>query len=148
MPLQPGGILPGQINFLLPSNFPTGPAILKVSNGTASANPVVVQIDVVPPTIQSLTNVSGVPFDATHSAAVLDTVDVYVTNLDPGVLTNPGRLQVTLNGQPMPVQSITPAGNGQVLIQIALNQGFGGATVNLAVVVDGSSSVPLTIVVR
>ncbi|HEY1496115.1 MAG TPA: matrixin family metalloprotease, partial [Candidatus Solibacter sp.] len=146
--LQPGGVLPTQINFFLPANFPTGPATLKVNNGSLAANPIAVQIDVAPPTIQSATNASGVPYDALHFAMVLDVVNVYVSNLDPGVLTNPGRVAVMLNGQSMPVQSIAPAANGQVQIQFVLNQSFGGAPVNLEVLVDGSSSAPAIITVR
>ena len=48
----------------------------------------------------------------------------------------------------MPVQSITPAANGQVQIQFVLNQSFGGAPVSLDVLVDGSSSAPAIITVR
>jgi hypothetical protein len=113
-----------------------------------AANPVAVQIDVPPPTIQSVTNTSGVVYDATHFASALDVVIVNVVNLDPGVLSNPSRLQVTLNGQPMPVQSVTQGAGGQVQIQFVLNQSFGGAPVNLAVVVDGSSSSPVSLTVR
>jgi uncharacterized protein (TIGR03437 family) len=148
MTLQPGGVLPTQINFFLPANFPVGPATLKVNNGSLAANPIAVQIDVAPPTIQSVTNASGVLYDATHSASVLDVVNVYVSNLDPTVLNNPGRLQVTINGQSMPVQSVTQAGNGQVQIQFVMNQSFGGVPENLTVVVDGSSSSPVSITVR
>jgi hypothetical protein len=148
MTLQPGGVLPTQINFLLPAGFPTGPATLKVNNGVLAANPVAVQIDVPPPTIQSVTNISGVAYDATHFASVLDVVLVNVVNLDPGVLSNPSRLQVTLNGQPMPVQGVTQAAGGQVQIQFVLNQSFGGVPVNLAVVVDGSSSSTVSLTVR
>jgi hypothetical protein len=148
MTLQPGGVAGTQINFFLPANFPTGPATLKVSNGTLAANPIGVQIDVAPPTIQSVTNASGVVYDAAHFAAALDVVNVDVTNLDPGVLSNPARLQVTLNGQSMPVQSVTQASNGQVQVQFVLNQSFGGVPVNLAVVVDGSSSAPVPVTVR
>ncbi len=145
---QPGGVFSTQINFFLPANFPTGPATLKVNNGSLAANPIAVQIDVAPPTIQSVTNASGVVYDVTHFATVLDVVNVYVSSLDPGVLTNTGRLQVTINGQSMPVQSVTPASNGQVQIQFVLNQSFGGLPVNLAVMVDGSSSTPLPITIR
>ena len=148
MTLQPNGVLPAQINFFLPVNFPTGPAILKVNNGAQAANAIAVQIDVAPPTIQSVTNASGAVYDTTHFASVLDVVNVYVSNLDPSVLANTGRLQVTLNGQPMPVQSVTQAANGQVQIQFVLNQSFGGLPVGLAVVVDGSSSSPVPITVR
>jgi hypothetical protein len=50
----------------------------------------------------------------------------------------------------MPVQSVTPIGIGgsQTQITFVLTQGFGGATVNLSVVVDGSSSVPVPLTVR
>jgi uncharacterized protein (TIGR03437 family) len=148
MTLQPGGVVPTQINFFLPANFPTGPATLKVNNGSLAANPIGMQIDIAPPTIQSMTNASGVVFDSTHPASVLDVVNVYVSNLDPGVLGNPSRVQVTINGQAMPVQSVTQAANGQVQIQFVLNQSFGGVPVSLAVVVDGSSSAPMAITVR
>jgi uncharacterized protein (TIGR03437 family) len=148
MTLQPNGVLPGQVNFLIPSNFPTGAAILRLNNGNLAANPVVVQIDVPPPTIQTVTNASGVPYDATHPASSQDVVSIYVFNLDPTVLAAPSRLQVTINGQPMTVQSLTPAANGLTQITFVLTQSFGGLVVNLAVVVDGSSSVPFPIMVR
>ena len=55
---------------------------------------------------------------------------------------------MTINGQPAPLQSLTPAANGQTQITFVLTQGFGGVLVNLAVVVDGSSSVSFPITVR
>jgi uncharacterized protein (TIGR03437 family) len=146
--LQPNGVTPGQVNFLIPANFPPGPAILRLNNGSTAANPIAVQIDVPPPTIQSVTNASGVAYDVSHPAFSQDVVNVNVSNLDQTVLGNPGRLQVTINGQSMPVQSVTPAANGQTQITFVLTQGFGGAPVNLAVVVDGSSSAPVPITVR
>ena len=148
MTLQPNGVFPGQVNFLIPANFPAGPAILRLNNGSAAANPITVQIDVPPPTIQSVTNASGVAYDATHAAFSQDVVNVNVSNLDPTVPGNPSRLQVTINGQSMPVQSLTPGGNGQTQITFVLTQSFGGILVNLAVVVDGSSSAPVPITVR
>ena len=77
-----------------------------------------------------------------------DVVNVNVSGLDPTVLANPGRLQVTINGQPMPVQALAPAADGQAQIIFVLTQGFGGGVVNLAVVVDGSSSAPFPLTVR
>ncbi|MEO8594318.1 MAG: carboxypeptidase regulatory-like domain-containing protein [Candidatus Solibacter sp.] len=148
MTLQPGGVFPGQVNFFIPSNFPIGVATLRLHNGSTAAVPVAVAVDVPPPAIQSVTNASGVPYDATHPAASQDVVSVYVSNLDPTVLSNPGRVQVALNGRVMPVQSLAPAANGQAQIVFVVTQGFGGLTVNLTVVVDGSSSVPSSIPVR
>jgi hypothetical protein len=121
---------------------------LQLNNGNAAANPITVQIDVPPPTIQSVTNASGVPYDATHPVFAQDVVTIYVSGLDPTVLAAPSRLQVTINGQPMPVQPLTPAVNGQTQIPFVLMEGFGASLVNLAVVVDGSSSVPFPLTVR
>src|SRR5260370_6434328 len=62
MTLQPGAGSPGQINFLIPGNFPTGPTILQVTNGGVAANPIAGQIDGPPPTIQSVTKCSRRPY--------------------------------------------------------------------------------------
>jgi uncharacterized protein (TIGR03437 family) len=148
MTLQPGGVFPGQINFLIPTNFPAGAAVLQLNNGSVAAYPFVVQINLPPPVIQSVTNASGVPYDASHPALAQDVVSLYVSGLDPTVLANPSRLQVTINGQPMSVQPVTPAVNGQNQIVFSLAQGFGAGVVNLAVVVDGSSSAPFQLTVR
>jgi uncharacterized protein (TIGR03437 family) len=148
MTLQPNGVVPGQVNFFIPQGFPIGVTTLRLNNGTASAVPVAVQVEVPPPVIQNVTNASGVAYDSTHAAVSQDVVTVYVSNLDPSVLANPGRVQVTLNGRSMPVQSITPAGNGQTQITFVVTQGFGGVAVNLAVVVDGSSSASVALNVK
>jgi uncharacterized protein (TIGR03437 family) len=145
---QPGGVIPGQVNFRIPDDFPAGPAILHLNNGDAAANPIVVQIEAPPPTILNVTNASGVPYDASHPAFAKDVISVYVSGLDPTVLANPGRLQVTINGQPMPVQPLTPPSDGQTQIVFNLSQGFDAGVVNLAVVVDGSSSAPFPLTVR
>jgi uncharacterized protein (TIGR03437 family) len=145
---QPGGVLPGQVNFQIPDGFPAGPAILQLNNGNVAANPIIVQIDAPPPTILSVTNASGVPYDASHPAFTQDVVSVYVSGLDPTVLANPGRLQVTINGQSMPVQPLTPPSNGLTQIVFTLTPGFNAGLVNLAVVVDGSSSAPFPLTVR
>ena len=120
----------------------------QVAMHVAAANPIAVQIDVPPPTIQSVTNASGVAYDASHPAFSQDVVNIYVSSLDQSVLGNPSRLQVTINGQSTPVQSMTPAANGQTQITFVLAQSFGGASANLAVVVDGSSSAPVPITIR
>jgi hypothetical protein len=146
--LQPNGVLPSQINFFIPANFPTGVATLKLFNGSLAANPIALEIDVPPPAILSVTNVSGVPYDATHFASAQDVVNVYVSALDPNVIANPSRVQVTINGQQMPIQNVAQAANGQSVVTFVLNQSFGGVPVNLAVVVDGSSSITVPVTVR
>ena len=137
-----------QINFVVPSGLPAGPATLNLNNGSASAFPVIVQIGNPPPTITGVTNASGVPLGAGNSAGMSDILNVLVVGLDPTVPGNPSRLQVTVSGISMPVLGIAPAPNGQFQIQIILTQSFAGAQVPLAVSVDGSSSAPFAITVR
>jgi uncharacterized protein (TIGR03437 family) len=139
---------PAQINFVIPSGFPVGPATLNLSNGSVGAFPVILQIGNPPPAITGVTNVSGVPLDATHSAAMSDILNVQVAGLDPAVPGDPSSMQVTVSGISMPVLAIAPQANGQFQIQIILTQSFAGAQVPLAVSVDGSSSAPFAITVR
>jgi hypothetical protein len=136
-----------QINFSIPSNFPTGLAVLKVSNGGVQAAPILLQVDVPPPTIVSVTNASGVPFDANHFASALDVVNIQVANLDPTVVNNPSRVQVSLGSLLIP-PTISPAGNGLFQLQFVVPQGFGSIPVPLTVVVDGSASLAYMLTVR
>jgi hypothetical protein len=141
------GTVSNQITFTIPPIFPTGVAVLKVINGGNTANPVLLQIDVPPPTIVAVTNASGVPFDANHFASALDVVNILVANLDPTVVNNPSRVQVALGSLVIPV-TITPAGNGQFQMQFVMPQGFGGIAIPLTVAVDGSASLPYMITAR
>jgi hypothetical protein len=76
-------------------------------------------------------------------------ISINVSGLDPTVLANPDRLQVTVNGRPMPVQPLTPpAASGQAQIVFSLLSGFDPGIVSLAVVVDGSSSAPYSLMVK
>jgi uncharacterized protein (TIGR03437 family) len=145
--LQTGGVSATQINFFIPSGFPTGPATLKLNNGSVDAFPVMVQIDATPPAIAGVNNQSNLPLSGS-SVGVLDILNVVVTGLDPSVQTNPGRVQVAVSGITMPVLSITPLPNGQFQIQFIVTQSFSSASVPLVVWVDGSSSQPFNITVR
>ena len=137
-----------QINFVVPPGFPVGPATLNLSNGSAGAFPVILQIGNPPPAITGVTNASGVPLDASHSAGMSDLLNVLVTGLDPAVPGDPSRMQVTVSGISMPVLEVAPTPNGMFQIEIILTQSFAGAQVPLAVSVDGSSSAPFAIAVR
>ena len=139
---------PNQINFQVPPGFPTGPATLQLASGGIAALPVVIQISNPPPNITSVTNVSGVPLSALNYATVGDILNINVTALDPTVVGNLSRLQVTISGLPMQVLQVTPLAPGQFQIQIVITQSFGGTQVPLAVAVDGSSSTAVTVTVR
>jgi len=123
-----------QMNFQVPANFPTGPAILTVSNGGGSTS-LVVPIALAPPVIAGIVNSNNAVVDSTHSAGQGDVLTIQANGLDPTVAGNLSRLQVTVGGFSVPVLSV----NGSQ-IQFSLNRSFGGVVVPVAVVVDGSAS--------
>jgi hypothetical protein len=129
---------PGQINFLVPAGFPTGPATLTVSNGSGTVS-YGVAIANLPPTIQSVVDLT----DPGSTPGPGDILAVQVTGLDPTVVTNTSRVQVTVSGIAMPMVSVAP---GQ--IQFVLDQSFAGSPVPIAVVVDGAAALPYTLTVR
>jgi uncharacterized protein (TIGR03437 family) len=150
-PLQLQFISPTQINFIVPAGFPAGPATLKLNNGSAIAFPVMVQIDIQPPVIVQVTNQSSTALTGASqatTAAAGDMVNVLVSGLDPTVVSNPSRLQLTVSGVPMPVLGITPAANNQFVIEFIVAQSFGSTQVPVMVWVDGSSSQAVNITVR
>jgi uncharacterized protein (TIGR03437 family) len=138
-----------QVNFVIPSNFATGPATFKLNNGVNDALPLELQIDLAPPAIASVAFLSGPGPDANHPAADGSVLNVLVTGLDPTVLSNPDRVRVTLGGVGMTVDGIsTTPNNGVYQIQVSLIQPPAGDHVPLAVWVDGSSSAPVFIPVQ
>jgi uncharacterized protein (TIGR03437 family) len=137
-----------QINFLVPANFPLGPAVLKLTAGGTAAFPIYIQIDSPPPNITNVTNLSNAPLGLGFVSAG-DYINVLVTGLDPSVINNSqGRLRVTVGGVAMPLQQVTALSATVSQIQVVLTQSFGASQVPLLVWVDGSSSVPVNITVR
>lgn len=143
---------PTQINFQIPAGFPVGPATLQVSNGSANAYPVYLQIDsspavidVPPPPSSTASNGSNAAVETVTAGQV---VGVQVTNVDPGIVNAPNRVAVTLSGVPMAVQSVTAAGGGVFQIQFAVTQSFAGSQVPLVVCVDGSPSLAIQVIAR
>jgi uncharacterized protein (TIGR03437 family) len=128
-----------QVNVAVPAGTPIGPAALTLttSGGTVS---VVVLISYAPPVILGIAEPSGAAVNSSNAASPGDSLTIAVSGLDPTVTLATGRLQVLVGGVPVPVQSI---GSGQ--IQFLLNQSFGGSQVPVVIVVDGSSSAPITI---
>jgi uncharacterized protein (TIGR03437 family) len=129
-----------QVNILVPSNFPTGLAAVKLTAGGVTSNPVLMEIDAPPPTVLRVTNASGVNYDATHPMSPGDVVSVIVSGLDPSVQNNLSRLSISVSGVILSPMAISSLGGGQYQIQFVLTQGFGSTTVPLAIVVDGSAS--------
>ncbi len=128
---------PTQINFISPGSVGTGPAalVLNSSFGTATVE---VQIAGSAAHIGGITGAVGRP-----AASPGDVLTATLTGLDSTVAANPARLQVTVDGLPMPVLQI---GSGQV--QFALTQSFGGGQAPVVVSVDGAPSTPFLITAR
>jgi uncharacterized protein (TIGR03437 family) len=129
-----------QVNFAIPQTFPTGPAILSLNNGTASALPVVVQVDVPAPQVQSVTGPSGAV------ASPGDVLTALVSGIDSST-ANTGGVQVTVSGLPMNIVQVASQGS-QYQVQFVMGQSFGGSPVPVVVSTDGSASAPFTITAR
>jgi len=140
VPLQSAGAT--QLAFQVPAGFPAGPAMLTVNNGSGTVS-IVVQIALPPPVITSIVNSLNATVDATHAATNGDTLTIAVSGLDPTVLANLSRLQVTVGGIAMTVLNVTGS-----QIQFQLTHSFGGVPEPVVVVVDGSSSNSYTILAK
>jgi len=128
-----------QINFIVPANFPTGPATLRLNNGLVSAYPVLVQINEAPPVIvdaSTASNTSG------------DVLNVLVTGLPQWVAVNPSRLRVTAGGIDLPAPQVSSLANGVVQLQFPLKQTFSASPVSIQVWVDGSAAAPFLLTIR
>lgn len=137
----------GEVSFVIPQIMPAGPAVLALSNGSAAAFRVMVQIDTPPPTIVGAYNAAGTVIDTGHPAATGDLVNIMVTGLDASA-ARIGRVMVTVAGVPMSVQQISPATGGQFQIQFTLSRSFGGSQPAATVAVDGAPSLPFPITTR
>ena len=135
-----------QINLQLPGGLPNGPAILAISNGTATSLPLVIQIDNVPPVIVSVNSAMGQVLSATQAVSVGDTVMVILSGVDPSLAGSLGRVHVTIAGVDQPGLQITAGttpGTLQISFQVA--QSSGGNPAPLVVTVDSAHTDPYTV---
>ena len=138
-----------QVNFVIPPGFSTGLAVLNLYNGSVNAPPVELEIDNAPPVIQQIIGASGQSLDASHFALSGDTLVAAVSNVDPSVAGNPGRVQVTIAGiQQAVLQANAGAQNSTITVSFVVSQSFNGATVPVVVAVDGVTSSPASIIVK
>jgi uncharacterized protein (TIGR03437 family) len=136
-----------QINFVVPPDFPPGLATLRLNNGLVSAFPVLVQIDEAPPAILSVTTQSGVTLGGAAVTAA-DVLNVLVTGLDAGTVTNPGRVRVTVGGVDVTPSQITLASNGIYLVQFTMPAGIAAGSTAVQVTLNGRASAIFTILVK
>jgi uncharacterized protein (TIGR03437 family) len=148
---QPAGMLFAngtQVNFVLPANFPAGPASLVLTAGGVSTLPVMVQVYAAVPVITAV-NTPGGPLSSATILSPEDDITLTATGLDPSLANGyAGRLRVTIAGVDMAVQQATLIAPGTFTIEAVVTQSFGASQAPLALIVDGSSSAPWTVVVK
>lgn len=138
----------GQVNFQVPANFPVGPASLILTANGASTLPVMVQVYAGVPVIAGVNAPSG-PLSAATIFSPDDTITLTATGLDPSLASGfTGRVRVTISGVDMAVQQVVQVVPGLFQIQAVVTQSFGASQVPLALIVDGSSSAPVNVVVK
>ncbi len=128
-----------EIIFVVPASMPQGPAVLALNNGAMPAYPLVLQIDPPPPVIVSAGASQGA------SLAPGDLITLIIRGMDPAVVSNPVRVQVTEGGVNIPAFTVAAAqdGSGNLLIQFALTASVSGPQVTTVTVSqDGDWSAP------
>ena len=136
-----------QINVQLPSNLPSGPVQMVVSNGQASGLPVDVNINSTPAAIVSVLNAAGTMIDAGHPAKAGDTVMVLLSNFaDPSTAVAPGRVQLMIGNTTQPAYLVAPYMNsGLFQVETIIPSGIPAGAQNLVVYLDGNASTVGTI---
>jgi uncharacterized protein (TIGR03437 family) len=148
-PLPVISAIASQINFQIPAGFPTGLALLTIANGAANSLPLAVEVDSTPPLIAGVVNALGQNLDNTHPVSVGDLVTVVLAGADQTLAGSAGRVQLTVSGVPMPVQTITAgAAPGTIQLVFQVTQSFAGVAVPLVVAVDSTHTDPVAIIVR
>jgi hypothetical protein len=127
-----------QVNFVVPAGFPPGLATLRLISSAGPALPVGLQIDAAPPAITAINTGNGI-------AGAGDTLQITISGIDAAAA---GRIRVTVSGLEMAVQQVTPVSGNIYLVQVTVNQSFGGALVPVVVSVDGAASAPFNVTIR
>ncbi|HJT86444.1 MAG TPA: IPT/TIG domain-containing protein [Bryobacteraceae bacterium] len=139
----------GQINFAIPPAFPTGLATLQLNNGSASALPILVQVDTPPPSIVGVVNGQEQAVDGTHASSAGDILTVLISEVNSALATMQGHFHVSVSGIDMPVVQVAPGPQPSTLqVTFVLTQGFGGFQVPLVVSLDTSHSTPYPILIH
>jgi uncharacterized protein (TIGR03437 family) len=136
-----------QITLQIPTSLSPGPALLTLNNGTASAYPVVVNIDTVPASITAIQNAAGNYIQASSPAHPGDLLIVSLTNFAPaGATVTPSQVQIGVAGvlrTPLAVNMPLP-GLYQITFLMNSNEQIGSAD-QLIVYLNGRSSYPATL---
>jgi uncharacterized protein (TIGR03437 family) len=139
-----------QVDFVIPSNFPTGLAELVLNNGSSSAPAIEIEIDNAPPVIQQVASASGQALSTSNTAYAGEVLTATVSDVNASSLvSNPSLVQVTLSGLPMAVLEVQAGTKqGTVTVSFVVSQSFGGSTIPVVVTANGAPSSPYEIIVQ
>jgi len=141
---RPANVLlsnPNQVTFVIPLGLPTGPAILRFTNGTDTAA-IAVAIDALPPNVQNVAGPGNNIVDSSRPARPGDLLTMAVTGLSDGVaVPDAKRVRVSVAGVDHTPVGIQPQGAGHQ-VQIVLSPAVNAGQVPLTVSMDGRSSPP------
>jgi uncharacterized protein (TIGR03437 family) len=135
---------PTQINLVVPASLHSGPAVLRLNNGSTNAYPVVVVIGPTPPSITAVESASNVSISATNPAHPGDVLNVQVTGLAAaGTAIAPGQVHVTAGGLDTMAATVTELNDTTYVVQFKLDPRVApGDQVPLTISIDGKTSLP------
>ena len=136
-----------QINLQIPGDLPSGPAVLKLNNGTLNAFPLTVNIDTQPASITGIQDNAGNAIGASFPAVQTDLLTVSLSGFAPdGTAIATAQVLVGVNGVTRPVLTVTQSAPGVFQVSFLLNANeTPGNAQSLIVYLNGRSSYPVTI---
>lgn len=140
-----------QVDIQLPGNLATGPAILKVNNGSTDSLPVAIHIGLAPPVISAVQTPGRVTIPSWQAVRAGETLTLLVSGLDPATVTAPTRVHISAGGVDHIAGVITapPEGSNLYTVQFTLADSLpAGKQTPLTVSLDGRPSLPVYILVQ
>jgi Matrixin/Carboxypeptidase regulatory-like domain len=135
------GSTPNQVTLVIPLGLPTGPAILRFTNGVDTVA-IAVAIDALPPNVQNVAGPGNNIVDLSRPARPGDLLTMAVTGLSDGLaVPDAKRVRVSIAGVDHAPVGILPQGGGHQ-VQIVLSPAVNAGQVLLTVSMDGRSSPP------
>ena len=137
-----------QISFVVPPSLKPGLTVLKFSNGTNNAYPVVVTVASAPPLITGVKNAVGAAISATNTPQPGDSLTVVVAGLSAaGTKIDPTTVQVTVGGVTDMAAVVSEVGTTSTYqVQLALDPSVPtGTQIPVTVSINGKTSLPVFI---
>lgn len=140
-----------QVTFVVPSSLNPGQAVLKFSNGSSNAYPIVVTLVSVPPVITGVEGASGAPVAAANAPQPGNSLTLLVTGLAAaGTTINPTTVQVTVGGVTRIAAVVSEVGTTPTYqVQFALDPSVPtGPQIPVTVSINGETSLPAYIAIN